>query len=118
MNEVRKMNGRLASLHPKRGEVRIPEFRVAAFSCKPPCVCDGFEVCLHQLHECGQCPIWPVFNAGSEEEARKIQGDVVKFARTLDPAASQYQNTKALEKWALENGWSKTHHVVWKKIAP
>lgn len=117
-HESRGMNGRLVPLDSRRDAFnpRGCEFRVTASSCRRPCVCDGFEVCLHLFHRHGRGPIWPVFSARTKEEARAIQGKVLRFASTLDPKADQELITKALEAWALATGWSKTHHVVWSRI--
>jgi hypothetical protein len=111
---VRGTNGRMMNLHRPPHALKVHEFRIAAFSCKPPCVCDGYEVCLHLLHPHGQGPLWPVLNAASVGEARAIQAQLLRFASTLDPSAEVELLTAALEAWARANGWEKTHHIVWR----
>ena len=117
MNVVMDTKERLVTLYRAPRSEKRHEFRIAAFSCSPPCVCDGFEVCLHLLHECGQGPIWPVFNAATEQEARAIQRQLVRFAATLDPGADSELLQLALEAWARVHGWERTHHIVWRRSA-
>ena len=119
MNVVKNTKNRFANLHKKTDK---HELLVAAYSCKPPCVCDGFEVCLHHIHPHGRSPIWPVFNAASEQEAQEIQARLVRFAASIDPEALRrgYPRegdflTPLLEAWARLHGWTKTHHIVWRR---
>ena len=115
LHDVRTVNGRKAPLFRKPHEPRIHEFRIAAFSCTPPCVCDGYEVALHHLSPYGSIPIWPVFNAASAEEAKAIQARLLRFASTIPPEVDDDKLVAALEAWALANGWARTHRVVWRR---
>lgn len=101
-------------------------FEVSSYTCKPPCACDGFEVCLTHLGrwENGgswSSPVWPILSAPTEEDAKVLMADLLAFARTLDTGeramnehwSSEVNGDVRLAAWLTEKGFVKRSRVIW-----
>lgn len=111
----------------RRG-VEMSWWCVSAHECAPDyTVCDGFEVCLHQIRRLGNgggfmSPIWPILSCRSKDDAVYWQGELMRFARTLDPAVrEQYDKEingdRRLADWLTSRGWKRYNHITWKQGA-
>lgn len=101
-------------------------FEVAAYSCSPPCACDGFEVCLHHVEKGpvgggSSGPVWPILSCRTEEEAREVMKQVIAFARTIEPGDihdhydRNINGDTRLAAWLTEQGYSRRRGPVWAK---
>jgi hypothetical protein len=116
---------------PLPGSSHVPKglpLTVSVGSCSPPCVCEGFEVCVHLTYSrhdgsfSGRCPIWPVLSASSMEEAREISSNLRKHLRdavksTKDPSLFTSEDFLKgfVAVFAKKNNFVNAHHIVWKK---
>jgi hypothetical protein len=91
--------------------------------CRRPCVCEGFEVCLHFYHNCGRSPIWPVLSARTEEDARQLAKDLRAHLRAAFPWSRNTEETPIVEdllqpsvaQFAKLHGFENVHHIVWRR---
>lgn len=101
-------------------------FEVSAYTCKPPCACDGFEVCLSHLGRWSNGgswsgPVWPILSARTEGEAKALMTDLLAFARTLDFGEEAMRESRSeevngdarLAAWLTGKGFVRRNHIVW-----
>jgi hypothetical protein len=95
-----------------------PHLGVSAGSCSQPCICDGYEVCVHHSDRGSRTPMRPILSCESRDEA-------VKVARLLRRCCEAWmaEGVVRLENYgeidrrirevAKRLGYRKDHRSVW-----
>ncbi len=105
-----------------RFRIEVPTLLVSIAECRRPCVCDGFEVCLHHHSDGCKSPVWPVMSAASLEEARVYAARLRAFSRVYNPDDFNYDaphvdgSNVLLKDWIAAQGFVQRNRVVWGKL--
>ena len=98
---------------------------ISARPCDPPCVCDGWEICVHLFHGSGRIPGRPILSARSEEEKMEIVRGLQEALQPLvllafrpadgkeDPEHTPNLIDSLVATWAWGNNFRPDHRVVW-----
>jgi hypothetical protein len=99
----------------------FPHLGVTANQCRRPCVCDGYEVCVHSMDRGNRTPHWPVFSCETEKEALEVAKLLRRCCEAwqaeglAEDAHPGDDITERLEKIARRLGYRRDHHIVWHK---
>jgi hypothetical protein len=108
--------------HRKNFETRA---LIHAWSCSPPCVCDGWEVCVHLFHRSGRIPCQPILSARSENEKMEIVRGLQTALQPLTLLAFSPPRRKRdperwtdviiplIKDWAHAHDFRPDHNAVW-----
>lgn len=93
---------------------------VSCGRCRPPCSCDGYEVCLHQHRGGSRSPIWPIFTVATAKAAKALASAMRIWARMMtEEQIAALRDGGAVKEWGEARGFGvrRSHCVVARRAA-